>query len=394
VILLLLQVTKGFAAPETIAAVERVAAMAEKSGNNLTQLFIWVSSRGFAAYVSGNLSAAGTLADQALDLALREGSPTILGVAHTLQIQTHYFRGDLSGVEEHFTTGLAFFDDPGFRELHTAVVVNALGTASLNAWTLGLSDVARKREVQMMAAANGKSPYELALSRVYAAQLRVYMREYDQAAALAARALELSEKHQLRILSALSRCLLGEARAQLGHTPESIRLIQQGIHDLLETGSSVSTNEFTAYLAAVQEHEGAILDALATVEQALQTNPDELVYRPETFRLRGELRLKQGQTELAEADFREAISLAQKMSANAWELRATTSLARLIKRQGKTQAAHAMLNEIYNWFTEGFDTADLKDAKALLDELASRPENEHQRSRLIDGIQRLKPRRA
>jgi hypothetical protein len=161
VMLLLLQVTKGFAAPETIAAVERLAAMAEKSGNHLTQLFVWVSSRGFAACVSGNLSAAGTLADQALDLALREGSPTILGVAHTLQIQTHYFRGDLSGVEEHFTTGLAFFDDPGFRELHTAVVVNALGTASLNAWTLwpkrrcpqarGPDDGSREREKPLRA---------------------------------------------------------------------------------------------------------------------------------------------------------------------------------------------------------------------------------------------------
>ena len=72
---------------------------------------------------------------------------------------------------------------------------------------------------------------------------------------------------------------------------------------------------------------------------------------------------------MAEADFREAISIAQKMSAKAWELRATTSLARLLRKTRRRDEARTMLAEIYNWFTEGFDTADLKDAKALLDEL-------------------------
>jgi predicted ATPase len=85
--------------------------------------------------------------------------------------------------------------------------------------------------------------------------------------------------------------------------------------------------------------------------------------------LRGELRLNQRQEERAESDFREAIMLAQKMSAKAWELRATMSLARLLAKQGRRDDARAMLANIYDWFTEGFDTADLKDAKALLDQL-------------------------
>ena len=125
----------------------------------------------------------------------------------------------------------------------------------------------------------------------------------------------------------------------------------------------------TGYLAAALERQGAVFEALETLQQALQLYPDEMYYRPEIFRLRGELRLKQGQTELAETDFRDAIALAQKMSAKAWELRTTTSLARLIARQRRREEAHSMLAEIYSWFTEGFDTADLKDAKALLDEL-------------------------
>src|SRR5262249_21221396 len=107
-----------------------------------------------------------------------------------------------------------------------------------------------------------------------------------------------------------------------------------------------------------------------TLEQALQMNPDELVYRPETLRLRGELRLRQGQTELAEADFRDSLALAHNIGAKAWELRTTMSLARLLTKQGRRDEARTMLAEIYGWFTEGFDTADLKDAKSLLDELS------------------------
>jgi predicted ATPase len=82
------------------------------------------------------------------------------------------------------------------------------------------------------------------------------------------------------------------------------------------------------------------------------------------------LQLKRKQIELAEADFCEAITLARKMGAKSLELRATMSLARLLDKQGKRAEARVMLAEIYAWFTEGFDTADLKDAKALLDELA------------------------
>jgi hypothetical protein len=83
-----------------------------------------------------------------------------------------------------------------------------------------------------------------------------------------------------------------------------------------------------------------------------------------------EIRLSLKQSEHAEADLRESIALAQKMSAKAWELRATMSLARLFAMQGRRNEARTMLTEIYGWFTEGFDTADLKDAKALLDELS------------------------
>jgi len=127
---------------------------------------------------------------------------------------------------------------------------------------------------------------------------------------------------------------------------------------------------FLDLLAAAQGCAGAIAEALKTIERALQTNPHLLFELPEIFRIRGELRLKQGQREFAEADLREAIAHVQKMSAKALELRATMSLARLLRDTGRCDESHSVLAEIYNWFTEGFDTADLKEAKALLEELA------------------------
>jgi predicted ATPase len=116
---------------------------------------------------------------------------------------------------------------------------------------------------------------------------------------------------------------------------------------------------------------GFVEAALTTVNRALKLNPEELIFRPQLLTLRGELRLLKDSNDiaLAERDFRDAIELSRKMSAKSPELRATSSLARLLTSQGKREEARGMLAEIYNWFTEGFDTKDLKDAKALLDEL-------------------------
>jgi predicted ATPase len=220
----------------------------------------------------------------------------------------------------------------------------------------------------MMAAVNRNNPHDEAFSGIQWALLLVLMRQYREAEELVARALMLSERNEFPNEAAMARWILGAARAQLGRAAEGIGLIRQGMAGVLEVGQRVGITFSTGCLAAAQESAGATADALATVEQALQANTEEVAYRPELLRLGGELRLKQGQTELAEADFREAIALAVGISAKSWELRATMSLARLLASQGRRDEARAMLAEIYNWFTEGFETADLKDAKALLDE--------------------------
>ncbi|HEV2170265.1 MAG TPA: tetratricopeptide repeat protein [Candidatus Binatus sp.] len=219
----------------------------------------------------------------------------------------------------------------------------------------------------MMAVANENSPYEVAFSGFWAALLRLLLKEYEQAEALAAAAFELSEKHQFQVMAGNSGFILGAARAHLGRTTEGIALIRQAKARLLEAHAKISS--CTVFLAIAQERAGNITDALATVEQALQANPGEQMNRTGALMLRGELRLKQGQTELAETDFRKAIEVARTMNAKTPELEITMSLAQLLDKQGRRDEARTILADIYGWFTEGFDTADLKDAKALLDEL-------------------------
>ena len=133
-----------------------------------------------------------------------------------------------------------------------------------------------------MEAANVNNPYQVAFSTYSAAGLSAHMREYEQAEASAERALELSEKNQFPLVASYSRCVLGRAHAQLGRASEGIALIRQGIAGVLETGTRVGAAYFTASLAAAQARDGALIDALDTVEHALQTNPDELVNQPET----------------------------------------------------------------------------------------------------------------
>ena len=141
-----------------------------------------------------------------------------------------------------------------------------------------------------------------------------------------------------------------------------------GMASLSKAGAPLGRQGMVSLLAA-QYREGTIVKALEISERALRTDGQGHLHQPEIMRLRGNLHLNQGNTELAEADFRDSIAMARSMSARTWELRTTMSLARLLDSQGRRDEARAILTEIYNCFTEGFDTADLKDAKSLLDGL-------------------------
>jgi len=171
----------------------------------------------------------------------------------------------------------------------------------------------------------------------------------------------------------LGKIYAGFAKAHLDETDSATVLIRTGINELESLSYRMFRGFHLTLLADAQSIAGDFSDALVTVEQAVETNPDELWSRPLTLTLRSQLHLLEdpNHINLSERDFREAIELSRKISAKSPELRATTSLARLLRDTSRRDDARAMLAEVYNWFTEGFDTADLKEAKALLDELAT-----------------------
>jgi len=365
-----LVVTKGLTAPEAVETSVRARALAEKSGN-LAQLVAHGAALCGSVLATGDNSSAAALADQLLDLAQREGSPASLATAYLHKLVACFYRGELRESEERFTRWIGVLKASGFRPLYPGTFTIPMGHGALNAWVLGYAEKARERSAQVTAfACEGKSPYDVAYAYFSEGFIYRLLREPREAEAAARKAITISDKYTVSSPGQWACVVMGWAQAQLGNAEEGILRIREATDALLKAGTRIAITDFLTALAEALALNGMVEDALGTLEDAFQANPQELVFRPHILQVRGELRLKLGQSELAEADFREAISLAQKMSAKAFELRAAMGLARMLEARGDRPAARDLLAPLYTSFTEGFDTPDLKEAKALLDELA------------------------
>jgi len=258
-------------------ALQYRVALAEKCGDlaSLVRLFFQIGLSTHAS--SGDVSAILTLADRALELACREGSPSSLLFAHSLQIQARRFAGDLAGVEEHFAAEMKLADAADIRRNWSTILVQDLGTAGINAWLLGQPDLARQRAAEMIATTNANNPYEVAISKTSLADLHGALREYEQSEACARQALELSEKYQFLSLAVLPKCILGKARSSLGRTTEGIELLRQGIASLPETGMRGYLGAMLLWLALPQADAGTIVEMIEIIEQALQEGPSRLL---------------------------------------------------------------------------------------------------------------------
>lgn len=158
--------------------------------------------------------------------------------------------------------------------------ITALGFASFSIWMLGRADAAREREARMMTVGITNS-FDTIWKVYYAAFLRALLQEYDRAEAWAAQSLELAEQRQLAWIAAIARAALGDARWRLGRVAEGIALLRRGIAEMLEVEALIAVGFYTACLAEALERQGSILEALETVEQGLQLNSDQPVFRPE-----------------------------------------------------------------------------------------------------------------
>jgi len=363
----LLWVTSGYSAPETIAATEQAAAMAEKSGQ-LQQLLTWLLLKCTTALVSGEFSVVSALLEQAMGLAHREGSAAGLGNVHELYEATYFLRGMLPEVETHFAAGSEQFARDDFRRLPGAAIA-AYGWAAWNAWALGHVDAARKRLDDMTKAANAESPYDVAFAAVFSTTINFYFGNFHEAEVTSRSALAIAQKHRFPYIAALLLCIRGQILAQMNRPADGVELIREGIAELAKVGSHLRMSNFRGWLAQCQAQMDDLVGALATVEEALSANCDEVIFHAELLTIRGLVELKKGDAQKAENDFREATSHARKINARSWELRASIPLAHLLRNSDRRGEALATLMSVYSWFNGSSATPELKEAKSLIDDL-------------------------
>jgi predicted ATPase len=253
--------------------------------------------------------------------------------------------------------------------------VHSLTWASWALWALGYPERALKRSRKALAVAQELDhPFSLADAQsTGGVMVHLFRRDLQAARASAEASLAYASEHEFRYFLAQATMQRGRVLAEQGQIEEGIALLRQGLAAWETQGTQYRRPTFLAWLAEAYGKAGQAEEGLSVVAEAVGhlEETDERCYEAELHRLKGELLLMQGDKTEAEASFHQAIEVARRQEAKSWELRATVSLCRLWQEEGRIDEARRMLAEIYGWFTEGFDTPDLAEAKALLEELSS-----------------------
>jgi predicted ATPase len=212
----------------------------------------------------------------------------------------------------------------------------------------------------------------LAFALNFAAALHSFRREFVEMRGRAEAAIEIASERRLPVWLASGIICRGFALVGLGRQAEGIAQLRTGLADWNGTGAGLLDTQWLGFLAEAHLRVGEFEDALAALDRAAETAAatGECHYQSELCRLRGTVLAESGENTEAAMWFQRAIDTARHQQARSLELRAATSLARLWRDQHKHTQAHDLLAPVYGWFTEGFDTADLKEARALLDQLA------------------------
>ena len=300
--------------------------------------------------------------------------PAMLLVGYGARGCTFLQIGELGSAIQHLEKALAVFDlrQPLPWELELSRVTSFSYLHS-GLYQLGYPDRAWAKSREMLEVAQRSSvPYVLTVTSYSAAQQDLVRGDGTAAQKHAEEAMALTEAFGFKSVSPLATTVNGAALIAQGRYEEGVAGMRRGISAFRATGGTSPTSHL-CHLAIGLGRIGRPQEGLEVVEKGF-ASVAKTGYRldiPLLHRVKGELLLAQNPSDVAEAEqcFRTAIEIARRQSARSPELRATTSLARLLTGQGRRDEARAMLAEIYGWFTEGFDTADLKDAKALLDEL-------------------------
>ena len=370
--------TKGSAAPEVGQTYARARALCAQVGET-PHLFPTLLGLAFFYCNRGELSTALGLGDQLDRLAQHMADPTHRLEAHYALGLTLFSMGDYATARTHCEHGSASLDPTMlsvqalYQGQAPGVACRALAAHTL--WCLGAPAQALRRSQEALALAQALAhPYSLVFAQYYATYLHHRRREVPAVQAHAEALLALATAQGFRLWEGVGTFWCGWALAMQGQDAVGLAQMRQGMAGVLATGQEHARPHCLVSLAEALGHTGQVAEGLrlladARAELEARGQGDLLA---EAYRLQGVLLLQQAIPDEAQAEacFRQALAIARRQQAKSWELRAATSLSRLWQRQGKCAEAHALLAPIYGWFTEGFDTAELVEAKALLDALA------------------------
>jgi TOMM system kinase/cyclase fusion protein len=372
-----LMATKGHGAPDTERVYTRARAVCQQVGET-PQLFSVLWGLWRYSLVRAELQSAWELGQQLLALAQRQPDPTRSLVAHQALGTVLYFRGDFSQACAYLDNGVACSDPAQERTMAVrysiAPGVWCRAYAAQSLWFLGYPDKALRRSEEACTLAQQlEHPQSLSYAQSFVMQLHLLRGEAHVTHAQAEALVALSTAQQSAYLMAVGMFHRGLALAAQGQGEEGVTQIRQGLMDILATGAVLVRSQFLALLAEACGKIGQVDEGLRVLAEA-QAAMDESGrrnYEAEIYRLQGEFLLHQAvlDTAQAEAYLQHALTIARRQQAKSWELRAAMSLSRLWQRQGKYAEARELLAPVYGWFTEGFDTADLQEAKALLEAL-------------------------
>jgi tetratricopeptide (TPR) repeat protein len=396
-----LTATRGFGADELIQNLSRARELCWALNDDATLVSVLVGLGRFYD-LRADREAIEQLTGEELHLLERVQEPVLATQLHTHLGTSSMVRGALGQAQEHHARALELYDPQRHRELvlhfglDPAVVAGIVSGWSL--WLAGRPDQARARSKQGLSRARELGHlFSLAYAFIDSARVQLWCGNLDEAERLAKEGVSLANEHGIAWFIRAGSSLQGCIRVQRGECEAGLSMLAESVAQYRSAGVLHLFPLHLSSLADAYRQVGRVEEGLATIAEALHTTETGTTafWAAEVYRLKGELTLQKLQVsenrkakskgqkskitnlqsptsntqEEAEACFLKAIAIARQQEAKSLELRATTSLARLWQWQGKHHEARTALSAIYDWFTEGFDTKDLQEAKALLQEL-------------------------
>ena len=377
---------KGYAAPETKAAAERARLLIEQAealGEPPEDpLLLFSVLYGFlvASYAAFNGDALRELGAQFLALAEKQKTTAPLMIGHRFMGNALLFTGDVAESRAHYNQAVALYDPAEHRPLATRFAVDSgvanLGFRSHALWILGYPEAAlTDAEHALKDAREIGQAATLMYVLVLASFTHIHCGNYATANALVDEVIALADEKGTLIWKAFGMMDQGCVLALNCQAADAVHMLTSGLAAYRSTGTTVFMPLYLSYLTRAYAELGQFEDARRCIDEAMtliETSKERL-WEAEVHRMAGEIALASPEPDAAKAEeyFQRALAVARKQQTKSWELRAAMSMARLWRDQGKRDEARELLAPVYGWFTEGFDTLDLKEAKALLDELAA-----------------------